>query len=412
MTGNTPPGGIAPPSSTTMPLTGYTILDFTQFYQGPYATFLLAKAGADVIKVEPPGGESLRAMASPGKEGSFPVAMLNANKRGITLNLKTDAGRDILRRMVARVDAVVENYSPGVMDRLGVGWSVLSALNPRLVYASATGFGLSGPDRDNLAMDFTIQAASGVMSLTGYPDGPPLRTGAPYVDILGGATLYGGLVTALLERERTGKGRLVEIAMVEAVYPCLATAQDQYFKAGCKIPARTGNAFANYNRAPYNVYPARDGHVAIILVTETQWQNLLRAMGREDLQADPRFIRNLARVENYAETEAIVTAWTTAHTRAEIFAATSRFKVPCAPVRDIEEVMNDPHMHGRGTLEVVDHYDYGPVVLPNSPLRFHGADPVPTRVSPHVGEHNAEVYGDWLGLSTAELDRLRADGVI
>ncbi|MDR3536066.1 MAG: CoA transferase [Acetobacteraceae bacterium] len=399
MTGNTP-------------LAGFTILDFTQFYQGPYATFLLAKAGADVVKVEPPGGESLRRMAPPGKEGSFPIAMLNANKRGITLNLKTEAGRDLLCRMVGRVDAVVENYAPGVMDRLGVGWPVLSALNPRLVYASATGFGLSGPDRDNLAMDFTIQAASGVMSLTGYPDSPPLRTGAPYVDILGGATLYGGLVTALLERERTGRGRLVEIAMVEAVYPCLATALDQYHRAGQTIPARTGNAFANHNRAPYNVYPAQDGHVAIILVTEAQWQNLLRAMGREDLQDDPRFIRNTARVAHYAETEALVAAWTAARTRAEIFAATSLYKVPCAPVRDLEEVMNDPHMHGRGMLEVVDHYDYGPVVLPNSPLRFHGADTVPTRVSPHIGEHNAAVYGDWLGLSGADLARLRDEGAI
>lgn len=394
------------------PLAGFTILDFTQFYQGPYATFLLAKAGADVIKVEPPTGESLRAMAAPGKEGSFPVAMLNANKRGITLNLKSEAGRDMLRRMIPRVDAVVENYSPGVMDRLGVGWSVLSELNPRLVYASATGFGLSGPDRDNLAMDFTIQAASGVMSLTGYPDSPPLRTGAPYVDILGGATLYGGLVTALLERERTGKGRLVEVAMVEAVFPCLATAIDQYHKAGQKVPARTGNAFANYNRAPYNVYPAQDGHVALILVTEAQWQNLLRAMGREDLKDDPRFMRNQDRVANYKETEALVTEWTTAHTRAEIFAATSQYKIPCAPVRDLEEVMNDPHMHGRGTLEVVDHYDFGPVVLPNSPLRFHGADPVPTRLSPHLGEHNAAVYGEWLGLSAADLDGLKRDGVI
>jgi CoA:oxalate CoA-transferase len=411
MTGNLTPDGDSP-ASANGPLAGYTILDFTQFYQGPYATLLAAKAGADVIKVEPPNGESLRGMAPPGKEGSFPVAMLNSNKRGITLNLKSAEGRDMLERMVTRVDAVVENYAPGVMDRLGVGWSRLSALNPRLVYASATGFGLSGPDRDNLAMDFTIQAASGVMSLTGYADSPPLRTGAPYVDILGGATLYGGLVTALLERERTGKGRLVEIAMVEAVYPCLATALDQYHRAGQKVPARTGNAFANYNRAPYNVYPAKDGHVAIILVTEAQWQNLLRAMGREDLKDDPRFIRNLVRVENYAETEAIVTAWTTAHTRAEIFAATSRFKVPCAPVRDIEEVMNDPHMHGRGTLEVVDHYDYGPVVLPNSPIRFHGMDRIPMRVSPHVGEHNAEIYSDWLGLSGTDLERLRADGVI
>lgn len=274
------------------PLAGYTILDFTQFYQGPYATMMMAKAGADVIKIEPPGGESLRHMAPPGYEGGFPVVMLNANKRGITLNLKTDKGKELLKKMVTKADAVVENYAPGVMDRLGVGFDVLHAINPRLVYASATGFGLSGPDRNNLAMDFTIQAASGVMSLTGFADGPPLRTGAPYVDILGGAHLYAGVVTGLLEVERTGIGRLVEVAMVEAVYASLATALDQYLRADRKVPPRTGNAFANYNRAPYNVYPCKDGHVAIILVTEAQWQNLLRAMDREDLKDDPKFIRN------------------------------------------------------------------------------------------------------------------------
>ncbi len=394
------------------PLAGFTILDLTQFYQGPYATLMLAKAGADVIKIEPPNGESLRHMAPPGKEGGFPVVMLNANKRGITMNLKTEQGRELLKKLVLKADALVENYAPGVMDRLGVGFEVLHAINPRLVYASATGFGLSGPDRDNLAMDFTIQAASGVMSLTGYPDSPPTRTGAPYVDILGGAHLYAALMTGLLERERTGVGRLVEVAMVEAVYSCLATGLDQYFRAGRKIPGRTGNAFANYNRAPYNVYPAADGYIAIILVTEQQWQNLLRAMGREDLKDDPKFINNDARVKHFDETESIVKAWTTAHTREEIFAATSRFKVPCAPVRDIEEVMNDPHMHGRGMLEVVDHYDYGPVVLPNSPLRFHGADKVPTRVNPHVGEHNAAVYGEMLGLSADDLERLKAAGAI
>jgi crotonobetainyl-CoA:carnitine CoA-transferase CaiB-like acyl-CoA transferase len=147
-------------------------------------------------------------------------------------------------------------------------------------------------------------------------------------------------------------------------------------------------------------------------VTEAQWQNLLRAMSREDLKDDPRFLRNQDRVANYKETEALVTDWTIAHTRAEIFAATSQYKIPCAPVRDLEEVMNDSHMHGRGMLEIVDHYDFGPVVLPNSPLRFHGAEPVPTHVSPHVGEHNAEVYGKWLGLGPADLDRLKAEGVI
>ena len=219
-------------------------------------------------------------------------------------------------------------------------------------------------------------------------------------------------MTALLQRARTGRGCLVEIAMVEAVFPALATAIDQYHRAGQKVPGRTGNAFANFNRAPYNVYEARDGHVAIILVTEAQWRNLLRAMGRDDLADDPRFINNQARVAHYQETDALVRGWTRLHTRADIFQATSRFKVPCAPVRDLQEMLDDPHMHQRGMLEIVDHYDYGPVVLPNSPLRFHGTDKVETKLSPRVGEHNDEIYGGWLGLSGAEITRLRATGVI
>ena len=398
-------------STSTPPLHGFTFLDLTQFYQGPYCTMMLARAGADVIKIEPPGGESLRTQAQPGKTGPYAFAALNSNKRAITLNLKSAEGCALLRRLVLRADAVIENYAPGVMDRLGVGWEALRQINPRLVYASASGFGLSGPDRDNLAMDFTIQAASGVMSLTGFPDGPPLRTGGPYVDILGGAHLYAALMTALLQRERSGLGRLVEVAMVEAQFAVLTTAIGQYLITG-EVPARTGNAFANHARAPYNVYPAKDGHVAMILVTEGQWQNLLRAMGREDLRDDPRFILNDARVAHYAETEALVRGWTEAHTRAEIFAATSRHKIPCAPVRDIAEVMADPHMHQRGMLEYATHHDFGDVVLPNSPLRFHGASPVPLRPSPRVGEHNEAVYGEFLGLSTAEMARLREVGVI
>jgi len=374
---------------------------------------MLAKAGADVIKIEPPGGESLRRLAVDGKETSMPVAMLNANKRGVTLNLKSDRGKALLRQLTTKADALVENYAPGVMDRLGVGFTVLHKVNPKLVYASATGFGLSGPDRDNLAMDFTVQAASGVMSTTGYADGPPLRTGAPYVDILGGAHLHGALMMGLLERERTGVGRLVEVAMVEAMYPSLATVLDQYHNAGREIPPRSGNAFANHNRAPYNVYEAADGHVAIILVTEGQWQNLLRAMGREDLKDDQRFLTNDDRTRNFEETEEVVRTWTRANTRADIFAATSEAKVPCAPVRDIEEVMLDPHMHERGSLEWVDHYDYDdPVVLPNSALRVHGANKVPTAPSPRVGEHNRDIYGGLLNLSDVELEELDAEGVI
>jgi CoA:oxalate CoA-transferase len=199
----------------TTPLAGITVLDFGQIYQGPYATLLMAKAGANVIKIEPPGGEPLRRRVLASGEGdtTLPMAMLNANKRAVTLNLKSERGRDLLKQMAARADVLLENFSPGTLDGLGVGYAVLQPINPRLIYATGTGFGISGPDRDNLAMDFTIQAASGIMSVTGAPDGPPMKAGPTLVDFMGGIHLYGAVMTALFHRAQTGLGQLVEVAM-------------------------------------------------------------------------------------------------------------------------------------------------------------------------------------------------------
>ena len=262
------------------------MLDFGQVYQGPYATMLMAKGGADVIKIEPPNGEPLRRRAPPGKSTTFPIAMLNGNKRAITLNLKHERGRDLLFRMVEKADILLENFAPGVMDRLGVGYEVLSRINPRLVYASGTGFGLSGPDRDTLAMDLTIQAMGGLISVTGFPDGPPLKSGPAVVDFLSGIHLYAATITALFERERTGQGRKVEVAMQEAAYATLTSQLEAYWQTG-KVPPRTGNA--SHGRVPINVYPTNDGYVAMNLAVEEHWHSLLKAMGREDLRDDPRF---------------------------------------------------------------------------------------------------------------------------
>lgn len=395
------------------PLAGITVIDFGQVYQGPYAALLLARAGADVIKVEPPKGEPARLRSAPGKGTSLPMAMLNSNKRGITLNLKSERGRDLLRQMVKRSDVLLENFAPGVMDRLGVGFEVLHELNRRLIYASGSGYGLSGPDRDSLAMDLTVQAASGVMSITGFPDGPPLRAGPALVDFSSGAHLYGAVVTALYERERSGVGRLVEVAMQETVYPMLASNLGMYYNSGGKeVPPRTGNQHGGLAIVPHNVYPANDGHVALECLVENHWAELLVAMGREDLRGDPRFANNVKRVENREAVDAIVIEWTMRHGKGEIFEATKRHRIPCAPVRDLVEVMNDPHMHGRGALQWIDHPELGRVVVPTTPLRLHGAPGVDTLPSPALGEHNDEVYGGWLGLSHADIADLRRDGVI
>jgi CoA:oxalate CoA-transferase len=396
----------------SLPLAGITVIDLGQVYQGPYATLLMAKAGAEIIKIEPPAGEPLRLRTALGRGASLPFAMLNSNKRAVTLNLKSERGRALLIEMVKRGDVLLENFAPGVLDRLGVGWSVLKEINPRLVYASGSGFGLSGPDRDSLAMDLTVQAVSGIMSITGFPDGPPVKAGAAFVDFLSGIHLYAGVMTALVERAITGQGRLVEVAMEETVYPTLASNLGFLYNSDGQVPPRTGNRHGGLAIAPYNVYPAKDGYVAIICVVENHWQNLLAAMGREDLKDDPRFADNAARVGNLALTDAVVQRWTEALGKDEIFARTKQHRIPSAPVRDLLEVMNDRHMHERGMLERIDHPELGNIVVPTSPLRFHGADRVATTPSPRIGQHNDQVYGSWLGLSAEDIAALRREGVI
>jgi CoA:oxalate CoA-transferase len=398
-------------SRANRPLSDVTVLDFGQIFQGPYASFLLAKAGAFVIKIEPPRGEPGRRRAEPGKSATLPFAMLNQNKHAITLNLKHERGRALLEEMVGRADVLLEKFSPGTMDDLGVGWSRLHAVNPRLIYATGTGFGITGPDRDNLAMDMTIQAASGIMSVTGFPDGPPVKAGPTLVDFMGGIHLYAGIVTALYDRDRSGIGRLVEVAMQETVYPTLAASYDYYYRTG-EIPPRTGNRQSGLNSAPYNVFPTADGYVAIHIVTEAHFQNLLKAMGREELADDPRFATNTARVANMDETDALVAAWTCTLPKMEVFARTKAYRIPCAPVRNAPEVMNDPHMHERGMLERVYHPELGEIVVPSTPLRLHGTNRVETRPSPTIGQHNTEIYGGWLGLSATEIQELKKTGAI
>jgi CoA:oxalate CoA-transferase len=392
-----------------MPLAGITVLDFGQVYQGPYATLLMATAGADVIKIEPPNGEPLRRRAPPGKSTTFPIAMLNSNKRAITLNLKDERGKQLLFRMAKKGDVLLENFAPGVMDRLGVGFKVLHEINPRLVYASGSGYGLSGPDRDNLAMDLTIQAVSGLISVTGEPDRPPLKSGPAVVDFLSGIHLYAATMTALYERSVTGVGRLVEVAMQEAAYPTLTSQLEAYWRTG-EVPPRTGNA--SHNRVPINVYPAKDGYVAMNLAVEAHWHNLLAAMGREDLRDDPRYSTPAARVENRELVDGTIAGWTTTLPKMEIFAIAKQRRIPLAPVREVDEVMHDAGMHERGFLDDIEHDEIGAITVPTSPLRFHGADRRKTTPSPKLGQHNDEIYGSWLGLASQEIAALKADGVI
>jgi CoA:oxalate CoA-transferase len=260
-------------------------------------------------------------------------------------------------------------------------------------------------------MDFTIQAQSGIMSVTGFPDGPPVKAGPTLVDFMGGIHLYAAIVTALFHRERTGEGQMVEVSMQEAVYSSLASSMEYHVRTG-KEPPRTGNRQSGLASAPYNAYPTADGWVAIHVVTEAHWKNLAKAMGRPELGDDPRFANNAARTANLEATDDIVASWTKTLGKHEVFAIAKRYRIPCAAVRTVPEVMNDPHMHGRGMLERIDHPELGNIVIPTTPLRLHGADKVPTTPSPIVGQHNEEIYGGWLGLSADEILALKQQGVI
>ena len=396
--------------TTDAPLKGITVLDLGQIYNGPYCGYLLAMAGARVIKVEPPGGETLRGRGARSRP-SYAFLMLNGNKETVTLNLKSERGRDLLRGLAAKADVLLENFSPGTMERHGVGSEALRTLNPRLIYAAGTGFGATGPHRDYLAMDITVQAMSGVIAITGNDGEPPLKAGPALCDILGGVHLYAAIVTGLVRRAQTGQGAVLDVAMQDAVFPTLTTALGAYYARGGE-PPRTGNHHQGMAVAPYNVYATQDGHVAIICIRESHWQSLLKALGRTDLADDGRFVDMRTRAANMAETDAVVESWTSTLPKAEVFSICQAHDVICAPVQSLTDVLNDPHLLARGALAKVAQEHYGDVTLPSTPLRFTDSPPPSVKLPRAVGADNEAVYGELLGLSADQVTELREIGAV
>ena len=354
------------------PLAGIRVVDLTQVYNGPYATYMMARNGAEVIKIEPPGGEHLRRRAS----GSpLPFAMLNGCKRSVELDLKAPGAVEAVLRLVDDADVLVENYTPGVMARLGLGWEVLRARNPRLIYACSSGYGIDGPYRDYPAMDLSVQAMSGIMGITGFPDQPPVKAGATMCDFIAGTHVYSGVVTALFERTRSGLGQMVEIAMLEAAYFTLASNLGPLFRAGGGGEiGRTGNRHGGLAICPYNVYPAQDGFIAILCSNDGHFASLMRALEMPELGDDPKFAKNAARVAAMDWIDARIGARTAQLSKQDLFARIMQAHVPSAPVRTLTEVVNDPHLHQRGALRWIDHPEHGRLVIAESPLRLHGCE--------------------------------------
>jgi CoA:oxalate CoA-transferase len=402
----------APEADLPLPLDGIVVVDLTHIYNGPYATFLMAMAGATVIKVEPRNGEHLRHRAE-GASAGAPFAMLNANKQAITLDFTTDRGRELLLEMVARADVLAENFAPGVLDRRGLGYEAVKEINPRIIYASSSGYGLSGPNRDFPAMDLTVQAMSGVLATTGFEDSPPLKAGPALADFSGGVHLYGAITTALFERERTGRGRKVEVSMQEATYASLSSTIGMYFaRPDAGPPKRTGNRHSGLAECPYNVYPTQDGFIAIVGNHDRHFRQILELMGRKDLFEDPRFVGLRARAENMETVDELVSGWTAQHDKEPLAAMLLERRVPCAPVREIPEVVRDQHMHERGTLLWQDHPQFGRIVVQRSPMRYHGLPMTDVTPSGTLGQDNESVYVNWLGLEPDEYRSLVDDEVV
>lgn len=407
------------------PLADITVLDVTTALAGPYATLLLAGLGARVIKVENPvGGDSCR--HNPPYLGAggvrltreapddMSVSSLNRlrNKLGVTLNLKHPGARAVFRDLVATSDVLVENFSRGVLDRLGVGYAFAHEANPRLVYCSITGFGSTSDTDDGKAADIIIQALSGVMYTSGREQDPPVRVGFPIADVTSPLFAVIGVLAALHHAQVTGAGQHVDVSMLGALTSLLT---DEPFDAlrPFGVPTRTGPTMPRL--APFGVYRAGTGYVAICAFTDPFAHGLFRAMAQPELSADPRFGTRDGRVRHATEVDACVEGWTSTRSVEAILEALAPEGVPCAEVRDPSHAIRDPRVVGRGDTVPLEHPDHGAVADlygTGLPVTFSETRAGFTQPAPSLGQHNQQVYGELLGYSEARIDQLRADGVI
>jgi formyl-CoA transferase len=395
----------------SQPLTGVRVLDLTRAMTGPYCTLMLGDMGADVIKVEIPGrGDEARGWGPPFVEGGESAYFLsvNRNKRSITLDLRSEAGKEVAWRLIEWADVLVENFSPGTMERLGLGADAARARNPRLVFCSISGFGQTGPGRDKTAYDVIVQGMSGLMSITGMEDGPPIKFGVPIADITAGMFAAFAVVNGLYQRERTGEGTRVDTSMLGAEVALLTWQAGSYFATG-QAPRREGNKHAIIT--PYSTYPTGDGYVNVAVGNDNLWQRFCEALGWEDLLADPRFTTNRDRRTNRAELEAIIEERFGQTTTAAIVATLEPVGVPCGPIYDIAQVFADPRTQHLELERRVEHPTAGSVQQTGFPYRLSPGDCAIRRPPPLLGQHTDEVLAE-LGYDAAAIARLRAAAAV
>ena len=397
-------------------LAGIRVIDLTQFEAGTSCTESLAWLGADVIKVEEPTkGDQGRGLATekPGLDSHYFI-VLNANKRSVTLNLKEEEGRSILRELIKQGDVFVENFAPGAIERLGFGYEDVRKLNPRIIYAQVKGFAPEGPYGKFLSFDMIAQAAGGSFALTGERGGAPCKPGPNVGDTGTGLHLALGIAAALFQRERTGKGQRIQVAMQESVINYCRVSYSAYQRSG-KVPARSGSKSATASGAPTGIYPCKGGGpndwVYIHATNPHHWERLLTVIGREDLLDDPRLKTGYSRFEHAEEIDAALSEWTRGRTKHEVMELVGGAGVPTGAINDNEELQNDPFLRERGMFVEVEHPERGPMVIPGWPVKMSESH-VPVTTAPLLGGHNEEVYGELLGYPVEKVAELRQRQVI
>lgn len=392
------------------PLDGIAVLDLSQGAAGPLCGTLLGDLGADVIKVEPPGGEWGRQLGPPFVNGVAAAFLgLNRNKRSLVIDLKREGATDVVLRLADRSDVVIESFRPGVADRLGIGWETMNERNPRLVYAGISAYGLDGPWRDRPGVDGVVQAMSGIMSVTGSPDGPPVKVGVPAADMAGGAFTTQAVLAGLYARERTGRGQRVDVALLDALLMFQVVPLTMFLASGTP-PGRLGSA-APY-AAPNEAFPTSDGHVMVAAYTPQRWARFCDAIGHPELAVDDRFATNADRVTHRDEFHRVVDPVLAARTTREWIQAFDDADLMCGPLYDYPGLVAEDHLKERGSIIDVTHPSVGTARTVGSPVRMSMTPERPIGQSPPLlGEHSVEVLMDH-GFGEAEVTDLLARAVV
>jgi formyl-CoA transferase len=400
-------------------LAGIRVVDFTQFEAGPSCTEALAWLGAEVVKIENPvlGDPGRRLQKGKPDNDPWYFHQFNANKRSVTLNLKSPRGLEIVRQLLKKGDVLIENMAPGTIERLGLGYEEVKKINPGIIYCQVKGFGAGSPYEKSLAFDMIAQAAGGMTSTTGYGDRPPVKPGTSFGDTGTGMLMAISILGALFKRAQTGQGRLLQVAMQDAMVHYMRVPFTRTQASGKPVLREGTDHSVKGGLVPNALFPCKPGgpndyvYVFCSRANPEHWQRLLTVIGREDLKGDPRYETQAARTERPEEVDQIVSAWTRQHTKEECMKLIGAAGVPAGAVFDTLELMNDPSLAERGIMQTIDHPTTGKVKMPTWPVRFDGK-PIKVKPSPKLGQHVDEVLGSWLSMSAQDIAALRKEGIV